>query len=123
MPPRPKKPCRHPGCTVLTQDRSGYCPEHKELAEQRKQARQAARDRQRESAAKRGYGHKWREARKGFLRSNPLCASCLHTDRAVPATVVDHITPHKGDKALFWDRKNWQPLCKRCHDLKTARGE
>lgn len=38
----------------------------------------------------------------------------------VAATVVDHITPHKGDKALFWQRANWQPLCKRCHDIKTA---
>jgi hypothetical protein len=22
---------------------------------------------------------------------------------------------------LFWDRDNWQPLCKQCHDKKTAR--
>jgi len=36
------------------------------------------------------------------------------------ATVVDHVTPHKGDKVLFWDRLNWQALCKRCHDRKTA---
>ena len=35
--------------------------------------------------------------------------------------VVDHIIPHKGDKVLFWDRSNWQPLCKTCHDTKTAR--
>nr|WP_292832122.1 HNH endonuclease signature motif containing protein [Mesorhizobium sp.] len=21
---------------------------------------------------------------------------------------------------LFWDRSNWQPLCKPCHDRKTA---
>lgn len=34
----------------------------------------------------------------------------------VAATVVDHITPHKGDSALFWDKANWQSLCKRCHD-------
>jgi 5-methylcytosine-specific restriction protein A len=38
-----------------------------------------------------------------------------------PAAVVDHITPHGGDEALFWDRDNWQPLCKPCHDAKTAR--
>jgi 5-methylcytosine-specific restriction protein A len=35
--------------------------------------------------------------------------------------VVDHIIPHKGDKDLFWDSNNWQPLCKTCHDEKTAR--
>ena len=38
----------------------------------------------------------------------------------MPATVVDHIIPHKGDMDIFWDEDNWQPLCKRCHDQKTA---
>jgi len=37
------------------------------------------------------------------------------------ATVVDHVIPHRGDEALFWDRSNWRPLCKRCHDQKTRR--
>ena len=40
-------------------------------------------------------------------------------DRLVPATVVDHIKPHRGDAKLFWDETNWQPLCKSCHDHKT----
>ena len=35
--------------------------------------------------------------------------------------VVDHIVPHRGDSNLFWDRNNWQPLCKPCHDRKTGR--
>ena len=39
--------------------------------------------------------------------------------RLVKATVVDHVTPHRGDKKLFWDESNWQALCKRCHDKKT----
>jgi 5-methylcytosine-specific restriction protein A len=39
----------------------------------------------------------------------------------VPATVVDHIVPHRGDPVLFWDEANWQGLCKLCHDAKTAR--
>ena len=36
-------------------------------------------------------------------------------------TVVDHIVPHRGDQKLFWDKSNWQPLCKACHDRKTWR--
>ncbi|WP_197457685.1 HNH endonuclease signature motif containing protein, partial [Snodgrassella sp. CFCC 13594] len=32
------------------------------------------------------------------------------------ATVVDHIKPHCGDMKLFWNRNNWQSLCKGCHD-------
>ena len=38
----------------------------------------------------------------------------------VKATVVDHIIPHRGDQKLFWDRGNWQALCKRHHDIKTG---
>ncbi|MFG1378079.1 HNH endonuclease [Xanthobacter autotrophicus] len=33
--------------------------------------------------------------------------------------MVDHIIPHRGDKALMWDRSNWQalcPTCPTCHD-------
>ena len=37
------------------------------------------------------------------------------------STTVDHIIPHKGDRKLFWDKTNWQALCKPCHDAKTAR--
>jgi len=29
---------------------------------------------------------------------------------------VDHIKPHKGNLALFWDEANLQSLCKKCHD-------
>jgi 5-methylcytosine-specific restriction enzyme A len=41
---------------------------------------------------------------------------CERQGRITEATVVDHITPHKGDQSLFWDSANWQPLCKLCHD-------
>lgn len=51
--------------------------------------------------------------------SSPWCIRCKEKGRLVPATVVDHIKPHRGDPDLFWDEKNWQPLCKSCHDHKT----
>lgn len=73
-------------------------------------------DDQRESSAKRGYGYRWQKAREGFLKSHPLCAMHLDLGQYVPATLVDHIDPHRGDQAKFWDRKNWQSLCKDCHD-------
>jgi 5-methylcytosine-specific restriction protein A len=41
---------------------------------------------------------------------------CRKLDVVTIATVVDHIIPHKGDKRLFWDPSNWQPLCKLHHD-------
>lgn len=69
----------------------------------------------------RGYGSQWQKARLGYLAHHPLCRHCEAEGRTEPATVVDHIKAHKGDMALFWDTANWQPLCKRHHDEKTAR--
>lgn len=41
---------------------------------------------------------------------------CRAEDRLTPATVVDHIQPHRGDSALFWSESNWQSLCAPHHD-------
>ena len=54
-----------------------------------------------------------------YLATHPLCVRCMAEGRYTKATVVDHIKPHRGDSALFWDQDNWQALCKRCHDRKT----
>lgn len=85
--------------------------------------RKRLRDKERPSAAKRLYGYRWQKASKLYLRSHPLCVDPHgeHRGRPVVATVVDHIVPHRGDLALFWDSDNWQSLCKPCHDRKTAR--
>ena len=77
-------------------------------------------DRERPSAARRGYGRRWRRARAAFLAVHPLCAACRAQGRVVPAAVVDHVVPHRGDQALFWDQSNWTPSCKPCHDRKTT---
>lgn len=62
------------------------------------------------------YNSRWQKAREGHLRSHPLCVDHLSRGMTVAATVVDHKVPHRGDSALFWDRSNWQSLCKLCHD-------
>ncbi len=113
MPKAAPKPCTYPGCGVLVRDGSGRCDQHK-----RAEAR--ALDERRGSSAARGYGGAWQKARAGFLRSHPLCVRHQERGELVPAVVVDHIPPHKGDTDLFWSRTNWQALCKRCHDVKTA---
>jgi len=107
MPMKPKKPCQHPGCPLLTSDT--YCEFHVKLH---------ANDRA--GSHERGYSSRWQRARKLFLQKNPLCALCEIKGKLTPATVVDHITPHRGDDDLFWDDNNWQPLCKKCHDIKTG---
>lgn len=73
-------------------------------------------------ATARGYDARWRKARTAYLKRHPLCAECLKSGTLTPATVVDHIVPHRGNRELFWDEQNWQPLCKECHDRKTGSG-
>ena len=106
MPMKPKKPCKHPGCPSVTGGQ--YCELHAALHTS-----------DRASAFERGYSHRWQRARKRFLVRHPLCVECEREGKLTSATVVDHIRPHRGDQALFWDEKNWQPLCKKCHDRKT----
>lgn len=69
------------------------------------------------------YNGPWRKERLHFLDRNPLCSYCAEEGRVTAAEVVDHIIPHRGDPALFWDITNWQPLCKWCHDSVKQREE
>ena len=64
---------------------------------------------------------RWRTERKAFLRERPFCTECQRLGRLIPANVVDHIKPHRGDETLFWNQSNWQPMCATCHNAKTAR--
>ena len=77
--------------------------------------RKAALEAARPSARVRGYGRRWIEARRDFLASHPVCTGC-----GAPASVVDHVQPHRGDQSLFWSRSNWAALCAACHSTKTA---
>lgn len=69
------------------------------------------------------YGARWQRFASAFLANNPLCRYCLIRGRVKPATVVDHIMPHKGDMALFWMEDNHQALCAKCHNSTKAREE
>ena len=89
---------------------------------QHKQAQQRQADRRRPSAARRGYGRRWQEARDAYLRAHPLCAECKRQGKVVTATCVDHIVPVSGpDDPKFWARSNWQSLCTPDHSAKTAK--
>jgi 5-methylcytosine-specific restriction enzyme A len=71
------------------------------------------------SANDRGYTYAWQQARLRFLKQHPLCVACEERGLITAATVVDHRIPHRGDQALFWNKANWQGMCKPCHDSKT----
>lgn len=75
------------------------------------------------TTTERGYDGRWRKARDGYLRRHPLCAYCEREGKVTAATILDHVIPHLGNMQMFWDRDNWQPLCKPCHDVTKAREE
>jgi len=108
MPWKPKHICNYPGCQTLTYDR--YCDKHK------KEMMKIQNDR-----SSKMYSYQWRKVSKEFLKEHPICAFCVKEGRLTPSTEVDHIKQHGGDRRLFWDRKNWQALCKSCHSKKTAK--
>jgi 5-methylcytosine-specific restriction protein A len=113
MPSAFLRPCQYPGCRKYATKGSCYCEEH---------TRNVERDTApRVSSYRQGYTKAWQRARKAFLIDHPLCVECMKQGRYTPATEVDHIKPHKGDKNLFWDIHNWQSLCHACHSRKTAR--
>ena len=64
--------------------------------------------------------NRYRRERSAYLRSHPLCAECARQGRTVAATELDHITPYRKRPELFWDKSNWQGLCRACHERKTA---
>lgn len=81
-------------------------------------ARKARFDAKRPSSSARGYTSKWDAARAEWLAAHPWCKRC-----GVVGKHVDHIIPHRGDKARFWDKSNWQTLCQYHHNSAKQREE
>ncbi len=71
------------------------------------------------------YGTKrWRRLRwQVLLEAMFTCAKCGRVEAQSRLLVADHVRPHRGDEALFWDRANLQCLCKPCHDSAKQREE
>lgn len=76
-------------------------------------------DRERGSAASRGYGRNWQALREMILSAEPLCRECAKQGLVIVATEVDHIIPKKQGGEDSED--NLQPLCHSCHSRKTMR--
>lgn len=103
MPRSAPRVCGHCGGVHSKGER---CPKTVAMDRERK----ARHDQKRPSARQRGYTAEWERESKAYLAVYSSCRRCGRT-----ANLVDHIEPHKGDQQLFWDRRNWQPLCTPCH--------
>jgi 5-methylcytosine-specific restriction enzyme A len=67
------------------------------------------------------YTARWSRVRQMvFERDGYACRKCgmlcVGKHPAPNSPVCDHIRPHRGDEALFWDERNLQTLCKADHD-------
>lgn len=112
VPTAPLRVCSFAGCAERVP--KGRCAAH--------QRQQRALER-RHYAGTPGvnYGRKWRKARERYIAEHPLCVDCITDGKVTPTDVIDHIQPHEGNAALFWDETNWQSLCFAHHSIKTAR--
>jgi len=84
-----------------------------ECQRKRNAERKARFDATRPSARQRGYDTEWQRERDAYLKVN---SACRHNGCGAFATIVHHIQPHKGNRALFWNRGNWLPVCQPCHN-------
>ena len=63
----------------------------------------------------------YRSMRRVFLSKNPLCRPCAANGFTVGAEEIDHIVPIlESGGPEFLDASNWQPICRPCHEVKTA---
>ena len=98
----------------------GFAPSR--LADAAKRVIGSASWRSGKTANARGYTYEWQRYRLQFIADHPLCA--IRGDGCTLATeIVDHITPHRGDRELFCNPDNHQPACKHCHDTHKQRQE
>jgi 5-methylcytosine-specific restriction endonuclease McrA len=85
-----------------------------------RQERQAAAHAARDPAVTAMYeSQQWRELKAIVRREARGRCEWPQCDRA--GCAVDHLTPHKGSPALFFNRGNLWLLCKVHHDRKTGR--
>ena len=105
---KPLRPCRHPGCHMLTRD--GYCPAHKPKQAQR-----------RESAEWHWmyFTPEWTDMlRPNQLLLEPFCRECARRGLRTPATRVDHKDPHR---AIITRRRLWKWLKDSAESAKNKR--
>lgn len=102
--------CSYPGCKKYANRGCKYCEDHKK-----------EKPTGTTSVWKYLYNNKWEIERKEYLIDHCWCVECLKNNIYTLATEVDHKIPHEGNMKLFWDKSNWQALCKSCHSRKTLK--
>ena len=115
MPSRPSSVCLN-GCRELAVKGRHYCESCAELVDKQNECRKQERDTRRPSSTQRGYDRDWQRLSKWVRAGEPICRMCKKN----VAQCVDHIQPLRQGGARL-DVDNLQPLCYRCHAIKTRK--
>jgi 5-methylcytosine-specific restriction enzyme A len=117
MPTLKQASCSNRSCPQRARPGARFCAEHEK-------ERWRELDRDRRTAAARGYDSKgWRAFRPWFLLRHPLCEDCLEQSRLTPASEVHHLKKIKTHPELRLVESNCRALDRRCHSIRTLRGE
>jgi len=81
----------------------------------------SAYDRNRGTAAQRGYDSRWQRFRAVYIQHNPLCRRCKAKGRITATKEVHHIVPLRDAPERKYDTDNLEPLCKSCHSKATRK--
>ena len=110
--------CGENGCPALVRPPRQRCPEH-----------ERAYERQRGTAAERGYDAAWTKFSRNWRQQHPLCGEradgelyaehsvCAAESRVEAATATDHILSMANGGAKY-DEDNLQSLCASCNARK-----
>ena len=113
----PMKPCAYAGCKTLVDIGQSHCKQHVSAKRESGRVSDARRS---DRPSRRWYNLKaWKVKRAALLAREPLCRMCPSGSKR-PATIADHVVPHKENYVLFWEG-DLQPLCKPCHDSTKQR--
>ncbi len=114
MPTKPAKVCCRCSTGVVLDD---VCDNGCKAAKKSKEL-------DRPSSTARGYGADWQKFRRlYFYHNSPFCHDCTTHGRTRSASELHHKKKIRHRPDLRLDPDNLLPLCKRCHDARSARGE
>ena len=74
----------------------------------------------REAVQKERTSWRYQHWRRRILAHEPLCRPCREAGFTVGAVEIDHVVPIARAPERFWDENNVQPICRACHEAKTA---
>ena len=63
---------------------------------------------------------RWKRLSRDLRHIEPLCRECARQGRVSKCSSLDHIKPWRFYPDLFFVVSNLQPLCRKCHQVKTS---